>query len=67
MTRKSVRIKISEDITLILKPVCSRIISRETDEPIYLLAHEVEALKRALNDNFHLNDDQYVRLGELDE
>lgn len=56
------KIEISDDITLFLNPVCSRIESREVPAPILLLAHEVEALKMALNENFKLDSKGYVMI-----
>lgn len=52
--------QLSDDLYIELNPVVSVIKSRENPEPIYLLAHELEALKMVLNNCFKLDAKGYV-------
>ena len=54
------KIKLSDDLDIELNPLVSVITSRENPEPILFFAHELEALKMTLNDNFKIDENGCV-------
>lgn len=62
MSVKGKKIRISDDVTLILSVVVSELYSRENGSSIFLLPHELVTLRDYLIENVEVTERGYLKI-----